>query len=202
MPFKNREVQPELFYEIEKKRKTDFFKKNLFLFNYKSVIQIPIDNLIVLVISLIMANLLAFVLGIERGKNLTKLTLQNTPQETIVKEKKEEKNNIATFKQKAIEKVKAEQNIIEEKTTKQESPIAPVLKENFTIQLASYCSNTFANKALEQLKKDGFKVFVLEKGKYFVVCAGFYSDKKKAQESLYQFKKRYKDCLVRALVKS
>ncbi|MBC8436526.1 MAG: SPOR domain-containing protein, partial [Candidatus Omnitrophica bacterium] len=67
------------------------------------------------------------------------------------------------------------------------------------IQLASYKARKFADKEAEVLKKKGLTAFVLYKGDYVILCAGKFSDKEEARNSMSQLKTRYKDCYLRRL---
>ena len=71
--------------------------------------------------------------------------------------------------------------------------------DNYTIQLASYQSRKYADRAAEKLKKRGLSPLILSKGEYIVLCVGNFSDKKTAYSLLAEFKKQYRDCFVRRL---
>ena len=86
------------------------------------------------------------------------------------------------------------------KLDRQEKALA--LKDSaggYTIQLASYKARKFADKEAEVLKKKGLTAFVLYKGDYVILCAGKFSDKEEARNSMSQLKTRYKDCYLRRL---
>lgn len=77
----------------------------------------------------------------------------------------------------------------------------PVLsaKEEYTVQIASYKTEGVALRANSSLQKKGWTGFVMQKGDYFILCAGKFSDKNEAQKALGQLKKQYNDSLVRRL---
>jgi hypothetical protein len=201
MTYKNREVQPELFTKINKKHKQNLLKKNIFCSHYKSAISVSLDTLIVIIIGMLMVNLSAFVLGIEKGKLIAK----NTQERKIVvplgnpavpvKQKKETKTAVEPIKEKKVIETVPEQ----EKQTAQNigNPTA-----GYIIQLVTYSSDSYASKEVTRLKAQGLDGHVIKSGEYYIVYAGTYNSKIKAKENLDNFKKRYKDCFVRFLKNS
>ncbi|OGX15194.1 MAG: hypothetical protein A2166_00185 [Omnitrophica WOR_2 bacterium RBG_13_41_10] len=80
------------------------------------------------------------------------------------------------------------------------TPAAP-LKEtlNYTIQVASFVNNAFAQKEAQTLRKKGLSVLVLAKGKHTIVCVGNFANQDSAKLSLSQLRKNYRDCFIRRL---
>jgi len=195
MPYKNREVQPELFSGIKNKHLTNTFKQGLFSKNYKAGISIAYDALIVFIIAILMANLSFFVFGIERGKYLAKLNSEKeaakaTPATRQIQDR-------ATIPASSI---KIETPKIEQKKQVQEEH--EKTDTGYVIQLVTYSSNGHADKEVARLKEDGVSGFVQKIGNYYVVYSDIYNDKTTAQQKLKDFQKRYKDCLVRFFGKS
>jgi cell division septation protein DedD len=69
----------------------------------------------------------------------------------------------------------------------------------YTIQIASFKGEKWANQEAEVLKKKGFESIVLPKGKHSIVCIGKFDRRNDAQTFSTKLKGRYKDCLVRRL---
>ncbi len=72
-------------------------------------------------------------------------------------------------------------------------------QNNYTIQLASYQSKTYAQRQAELLKKKGLTTLVLPKGSYTILCVGSFADKEKARPLLSELKKKYQDSFIRRL---
>lgn len=71
--------------------------------------------------------------------------------------------------------------------------------QNYTIQLASYQSKTYAEKQAGLLKKKGFTALVLLKGSYTILCVGNFANKETARPLLSELKKKYHDSFIRRL---
>lgn len=75
----------------------------------------------------------------------------------------------------------------------------PVQTQNYTIQLATYQTSTYAQKEAEKLRKRGLLPLVLSKGSYQVLCVGNFSNLNAAASLLSELKKQYRDCFIRRL---
>ena len=132
------------------------------------------EKAILMLITFIITAVVSFSLGIEKGKQSVKS--ESHILNPVVKEQPREP------------------------TLKKESDFKPArLKEsleNYTIQVASYQIKTNAQKEAEALKRRGFSTLVVSKGKHSIVCVGNFTNKEKAQPSLSELKKRYRDCLI------
>lgn len=71
--------------------------------------------------------------------------------------------------------------------------------KNYTVQLATYQTKTYAQKEAERLKKKGFSPIVMAKGVYIILCVGNFTDKTSAQSLIPKLGKQYKGCFVRTL---
>jgi cell division septation protein DedD len=69
----------------------------------------------------------------------------------------------------------------------------------YTVQVASFKKEKFAHEAAVDLKKKGYEILVLPKGKYSILCVGRFTHKDEAESFSTKLKKRYRDCLVRRL---
>lgn len=78
------------------------------------------------------------------------------------------------------------------------NPVALTEVNAYTIQVASYKGDKYANKEADALKVEGFDVYVLQKGDYFIVCVGKFAAKDDANKILGKLKKKYNDLLVRS----
>jgi hypothetical protein len=88
---------------------------------------------------------------------------------------------------------------VENKATITAPAVKTNLENNYTIQVASYKSKSYALKEAEKLKKQGFVTLTLVKGNYIVLCVGNFNSKESAQSFVTQLKKRYQGCTIRRL---
>jgi cell division septation protein DedD len=202
MTYKDREVQPELFGKINKKQKQNLLNKNIFCSHYNSAISVSLDTLIVIIIGVLMVNLTAFVLGIEKGKVIAKsesskviaIEPDSNAAEPLLQKKITVVPAAAEEEQKTIEINPAEEKTVAENSA---NPSA-----GYIIQLVTYSSDSFAHSEVDRLSAQGLDGHVLKSGEYYIVYAGTYNSKIKANEKLASYKQRYKDCYVRLLKKS
>jgi len=78
-------------------------------------------------------------------------------------------------------------------------PVALPLQEAYTIQVASFKANSYAQKEVELLNKRGYKAVTLNKGEYIILCVGNFPSKEQAQSLLLELNRYYKDCRIRRL---
>lgn len=145
-------------------------------------------------IAVIIIGIVAFSLGVEKGKQIVSFNPAKAtapagvkPQANPVKESRPSKAGI----------VPQQANSQKEENTKYKE-----LKKNlqkYTIQLASYSARSNAQKEAETLKKRGLAAIIQPKGKYIALCVGNFPDKETAQSLLPQLKKQYRDCRIRRL---
>lgn len=80
------------------------------------------------------------------------------------------------------------------------SDVAKVAVGGFTVQVASYKSNKFAQREADALKKKGYSdVYVMNKGKYVILCVGKFNSKAGADKLTKKLKNNYQDSVVRRL---
>jgi len=80
----------------------------------------------------------------------------------------------------------------------QNSPSEKVVDKGYTIQVASYKSESFALKEANALQSQGMKSLVLMKGSHWIVCVGQFAKPDEAKKLLNKLKKKYKDSLIRS----
>lgn len=128
---------------------------------------------IILVICFMVIFIIAYALGIEKGKHVSLTENRNSlPQAPV--------SSVGITPQPAA------------KTT-------PARQDAYTVQVASFKNKLSAEKERNLLEKKGFKVYVIPKSNYLIVCIGSFEDKTKAELSQRQLKRLYEDCLVRKL---
>ncbi|MFH1338680.1 MAG: SPOR domain-containing protein [Candidatus Omnitrophota bacterium] len=179
----HRQLQLELFDTDRDKPK--LFKADKYRPNFFSVVRIH-EKAILIAIGIIVFSLVSFSLGVEEGKRLTERRTGN----------REEKNLYVQPSQ--------EEKAGEEKADKSEGEAEPVKKEKgleskYTIQVATFKTETYAQKEAERLKKRGLEAVIVPRGNFVSVCVGNFSERQEANISLNQLKKTYNDCFVRRL---
>ncbi len=186
---------------------------------YLANLTLSIDSMVILGIVIMMGMILAFSIGVERGKRLTRHqipvvaapALANSSTHTImpkqpVIESQAPHTTVVTMERIKIEPTAVQPEIIPASVAEAQIRNIPPGAENlsekrFTVQLASYKLEKYAQQeaAQKKLKQLGHEVFVMSKGDYSIVCIGSFSSKDKAQALSNKLKKQYKDCLVRNL---
>jgi len=159
----------------------------------------PYEKPILLTIVILIITVVAYCLGIERGKGIA---LQGAPSLANPKEKLtvRQTDSISTEKDSGPEAVNLKQKNIDV-AQNQQGPYADKKEDNqyYTIQVATYNTNALAQKEAERLKKNGYNPLIVNKGKYVVLCVGNYKDKESARSVLVRLKKQYLDCFMRRL---
>ncbi len=163
------EYQKELFEEFGKEKgKLKRMTEKIVRRQNRLYLRISPENAVFAAIIIIMCIIVSFALGVERGKSLA-------PSVIIAPEKKIEPKREPEIKPPSIE----------------------VPEGIYTIQLISYKKKAPAEKEKRKLTKKGIEAFIIASGEWFQVCAGSYTDTKKAGKALDEFSKKYKGCFIR-----
>lgn len=139
------------------------------------------EKTILIIIGFMITGIVSFSLGVEKGKKITMLK-SNSSLDTATQKQISPSPEIPTAQQVL--------------TTQPEVTTQP---KNYTIQIATYQTKTYAQKEAETLKRKGLVALVLSKGEYTVVCVGSFSNRDAAKSLLPELKKRYRDCFIRRL---
>lgn len=169
--------QPELFDEFPRvskrgRRKFRFFKK--------LAITISHENFLFGAILILMAMVVCFTVGVERGKKIGTgvVVSYQMPQSPPVNK---EITEVGKSSEIPVEMSKEEAVSIQE-------PIPTALeKVHYLIQLVTYTRRDYVDKELTKLKKQGFQPQVVRSGRFFKIVVGPYSSKKKATSVLKRF---------------
>ncbi|OGX29868.1 MAG: hypothetical protein A2705_02485 [Omnitrophica WOR_2 bacterium RIFCSPHIGHO2_01_FULL_52_10] len=174
---------------------------------------LSVENTIVLCIIFVMAVVLFFSFGVERGKQIVKGALAEPPVTVTVLPAPEDSSDKIrerslapagnTKAQKSAASLQPAGAQQQEKQHKQIPASAPSLekkeKGTFTIQVASFKEKEKAQMEAKRLRSKGYEIFVLPKGKHSIVCVGKFAIKDEATEFSNKLKNKYNDCLVRRL---
>lgn len=184
--------QPELFEEFSKghiKRRT-ILKGAAKTKNINIVLSQ--EKLIFFIIAFIIFCIIIFSLGVERGKRISFLSYSTADKEIIQMQKIVAESTEVDQAQKVdIEFTKE----AEPQTSKQ--PQASSYKKIYTVQIAAYSNLSRAKKELKKLQKEGYKAFIEDAGKYYIVYVGKVTDKQKAVKLQKKLKAKYKDCYIK-----
>jgi len=184
-----RQVQKELFEEFgspEKRR----YSKNLFENRSKRTITLLYEHIAFIAIGLIVFSIIVFSLGVERGKSV------RSKRVSFAEDAKKDTDKIVLSKtgEHAEDAVVEKESEDESLPEYEEKPLP-----GYTVQVASYTSESFAKGRVDKLKSEGYKAFALHKGSYYIMCIGKFSDKEDAGSEMKRLRKQYSDCLIRKI---
>ncbi len=210
---------------------------------------LSIENIVVIGIVTLMVMVIAFSLGVEKGKKISNESLggdqrmsahsnntsrqvsgavhrdkQDVPllefsgNEAVQTQESQRAAKFDTSKGELITDPQVSSPEEESKILSQQSvPIQSVHKKNlsavmpldagsqvvekkpYTIQVASFKGDQYAQKEASELKNQKLDAFVISKGDFSIVCVGRFSKKEEANKLLSKLKKTYNDCLLRRL---
>jgi len=136
------------------------------------------EKFIMVLIGFIVTGIICFSIGVERGRQTAGLL------------KTDSRFDTAAIQQRPVEIPKPREST----NTKTDND-----SDNYTIQIASYQSRAVAQREAAFLKKKGLTTIIIAKGTYTILCVGNFPDKQKANTSLVEMKKKYRDCFIRRL---
>lgn len=178
MPSPNAGYQEELFGEFSQgtaQRKRSFPKQALF-----SSKTVSFEQILFTVIGGLIAVVIAFSLGVEKGKSITQ------SYETRV----------------AAPILPPAEKVVHMEETKEVvlQALEPKGKfKGYTIQVASYKDRKSVEKLVVEFHSKGQKSFSLPKGEFMIVCVGNYPNPADASKTAKTLKKQFPDCFVRKL---
>ncbi|MFA4983912.1 MAG: SPOR domain-containing protein [Candidatus Omnitrophota bacterium] len=150
------------------------------------------EKIILGIIVLLVTAIASFSLGVEKGRSLA---LRKTNLRIDVASSKNTGTAEATQGPAVISPAAKEPALTEADSKTKEG----TSEHTYTIQLASFSNKTSIEKEAALLRKKGYNPLVIPKGKYTIICVGSFSDRETANKVLAEFKKRYKDSLIRRL---
>lgn len=205
----NKQSQFELFPGVSQpsteKTKTRFLLNELTL---------SWENLVVLTVFIVLSMVVSFSLGVEQGKKKFSAARDRRFAHRSVVERKRASNppprehepRILQESPEGIPVMAAQvpiAGILE--TLTPDAPgkekVAYTEKNDriYTIQVASFRKEKYAQMEARELRKKGFEILVLPKGNHSIVCVGKFERRDDAQVFSRKLRGRYKDCLVRSL---
>lgn len=163
---------------------------------------LSIDNVVVIGIITLMTMVFAFSLGVEKGKKVKNFSssIQQLPPVTAKGLAVAASTTPAQINQTKKAPVTAAGSPPTNSLRVKETPNLPSSSAKpYTIQVASFKDDQYAQKEASVLKNKNLDSFVLTKGNFFIVCIGKFSKKEEANGLLSKLRRTYNDCLVRRL---
>lgn len=173
------------------------------------------ENIIVLTVFVFLAIIVSFSFGVEKGKRVMARADSSTSKKVVIspvpsKAAVVQRSVIVPRTQTVVvpvQKIPVQQAsaTVVAKTSLPVSqpkavPVTTVAAGNFyTVQVASFKKQEFADQEAHGLKKKGYETFIVAKGQHLILCAGRFGDQSAAKVLLGKLKSKYKDCLVRRL---
>ena len=216
----HRQTQFELFpgtpQHPVKRSKTTFLKTRLSL---------SLENIGILGVLMVISMVASFSIGVERGKRVARPVSAAVNRSAAVRVAVPEVIGTPDVYQPARVQVKPRTEGTRQKRqerpqleiTRASMPLAGVVTglvkdsvdhlnspadekaKMYTIQVASFQSDKYAQKEAKRLKKKGYDIFVIPKGEYSIVCVGRFSQRREAKAFSSKLRKKYKDCIIRSL---
>jgi len=209
----HRQTQFELFpgspQHPVKRSKTTFLKTRLSL---------SLENIGILGVLMVISMVASFSIGVERGKRGGRPVSQTVKRVATVRAVAPEASGTQLPK-----RTPAKPRVEKTRQRQQEKPPLEIIRASmsvpgavkgsvdhlnssadekakmYTIQVASFQKDKSAQKEAKSLKKKGYDIFVIPKGKYSIVCVGKFSERREAKEFSSKLRKKYKDCIIRSL---
>ncbi len=162
---------------------------------------------------LIMVMVILFSLGVERGRHVVPVEIKETAVLTQV-QKGSATLAAGSTSLKPIQTVApgVSAKTIVGPTAAKSIPVAQnaavplastdskkLVDKGYTVQVASYKQESYAQKEVGVLQKKGYEAFVVAKGSFSIVCVGQFAQKDEAQKISKKLKSIYKDNLIRSL---
>lgn len=146
------------------------------------------ENIIIFSIGSIMLLIVCYSLGVEKGKRLVmvqgeEITIEAEPNPSFGFSQDDSK----TGKPAEPQKKKIRVEVAKEPEDLKKLPY---------IQVASFRTDKYARKEMQELKNKGYQSFLSKWGNFSVVCVGRYKNKDKARIALKNLKKLYADCIL------
>lgn len=136
------------------------------------------EKTILIIIAILVTGIVSFSVGVERGR-------RSTMSQPLQAQDSEVRTQVA------------QAQIITEVEKEPQPAAIPV--SGYTVQVASFKTNAYAQKEAALLKKRGYKAITLNKGEHIILCVGNFPEKEEAQALLSELSRYYKDCRIRRL---
>ena len=198
------ESQKELFEEFKKEKgKIERIADTIARKRKKTYLSFSLENLVFILIVFMLALIVAFALGVERGKKI------GQDIEPVVLESVYVSGEYDTVSSEGYLKP-PELGIEAPLPETFELPLEPSVPEKkealpkerlYTIQVISYKQKDLAEKEVRKLSAGKVEAFVIPSGNWYQVCAGRYRNTDEAKKELLALAKEYNGSFVRRINK-
>ncbi|NQT47060.1 MAG: SPOR domain-containing protein [Candidatus Omnitrophica bacterium] len=193
------EYQPELFEGLSSSKKRSSLMSKI-VSKRPFFVTLSFENIAFISVVMIMAIVISFSVGVERGKKL----FVSIPEGVDIQGEEVLATSISEQEDLSmdIEIAKDDKELVVgqvPKTALSERSVVVEAIKPYTIQLVAYRKLESAEKESKRLEKGGFDPFIIKEGNMIQICAGRYIDAKSASEDLKELKKTYKDCYTRSI---
>lgn len=173
--------------------------------NRRRTVILPLDTLILLVIVMVLLLVLAFSMGVEKGRENSYANAEKNNSEAkniIIPDTKLEN----VINKTEIEKQKIDKKIISPQAQVKKEETIKIVSENkktenitqgYVIQVASYTKENFAQDEARKLQNKGFPTLIARKNNFVALYVGRFKSKEEAERNMGLLKKTYKDCILR-----
>lgn len=173
-----------------------------------SRIVLTFENVVVVFVFMIVSLIIAFSIGVERGRvrarmahSVTQFAVpvavqtESVPSpEVMAVTMPQNMTGLAQAAQGDLPSISVVAPIMDQPAAAQKD-----VDKGYTVQVASYKKESMAEKEAINLKREGFESFTMQKGDYVIICVGKFTSQDKAKQMLSKLKKRYKDSMIRSL---
>ena len=200
----NKISQLELFSNTSERQNPASVRRRPFLHD----ITLTVENGCIVAVVVLMAFVLFFSLGVERGKILAKAVNVPAKKIAVAEEKKADimghsvnlNHRNTTIKEGVISSKQSFQPQKPQEVVEPQPKMNPILENFYTIQVASYKQKDQAEKEALKIKNNtGHETFVVVKGNYIIVCVGKFVRKDEAQLVSNRLRSKYSDNYIRRL---
>ncbi len=155
------------------------------------VFEVTLEAATAIAITTIIALIIAFYLGVQRGKIIRSSEIAT---------------RISEIKQNSLKVTKNNNKMATTATMDTLSGIAPtsaakviekIVQTPYTIQVVTYRSEAQALKEVSRLQEKGYTAAIINRGKLYVICVGRFENRTGANGVMQALKKRYPDCFLR-----
>ena len=168
------------------------------------------DKIVIAAIVLLFFLVLAFSLGVERGKKIASNRIPPESTEAQNDEKMSSDQAAAPAEKTAALEVENTNMIIAQAESETEpaekdasesgqNVSAAAQSAKYTVQVIAYTNQSRAERELEKLKKSGYEAFIISGNKYHIICIGRYPSRQEAKKACSKFDEMYKGCFVKEL---
>ncbi len=169
--------EKDLFEDYPVREKEVRRKTTLTLPHFKKTLVVSYENVIFLAIAFIMACIIFFSFGVEKGR-----------QDVIGKGKQ---HGLTIGRSAACGSVRGTSSV---KPAKQKKNTI-----GYNIQIAAFKERQSAKQERDALRKEGYRAEVKKSGSYYQVYVGAFKEKREADSQLEKLKQKYNDCYIKKI---